>query len=192
MNTELQGLARRLDECRRRGNKMTLGHVLESAAILRRAKELAKRNFGTWLREEAHMVRLTALRHMAVEDFVGRNVSSTKQIASLSIAKVYELSTLDPGIARRILLGLDRFSLPLDQLSDVQFRREFRERFPQPSKRRTRQHSFMEVYSAIVRLKRAFLRGGRHASRMTPGQRERIVRELRGVIQAARGWQIVA
>lgn len=171
---------------------MTLDHVLESAGILRKAKLLARRGFGKWLDEHAHMDRHTAARHLAVAEFVGRNGALTRQIASLSIAKVYELSALHPDMARSFLLGKDRFSKPLDRLSDVQFRKEFRERFPAPSKRRTRQHSFMEVYSAVVRLKRAFARGGRHAGRMTPAQRERIVRELRAVIQAARGWQIVA
>ncbi len=192
MDAELHQLAKRLDECRRKGNQMMLEHVLESARILRRAKELARRNFGAWLRDEAHMDRVTALRHMAVARLVERNVSLTKQIASLSIAKTYELSTLDPALARRFLMGQNRFSKPLHQLSDVQFRKEFRDRFPSPHKRRTRQHSFMEVYSAVVRLKRAFMRGGRHAAKITPTQREKIVRELRAVIQAARGWQIVA
>jgi hypothetical protein len=192
MMDELARLAQQLEGCRRRGNKMSLEHVLESAAILRKARQAAREGFGKWLRDQAHMDRMTAFRHLAVAGFVERHVTLMRHIASLSLAKIYELSTLDPELARRLLTGEERFTRPLDQLSDVQFRREFRERFPRPARRRTRQSAYLEIYSALVRLRKALGRGSPFAGRMSPRQRERIGRELRAVAQAAQGWQVVA
>jgi hypothetical protein len=141
----LNVLAVELMNCRKRGNKMTLECVLESGRILGEAKRLAGSGFGKWLTEQARMDRATAYRHLGVARFAKQHVALTRQIATLSLAKIYAISTLDSDTAVRILTGLVKFSAPLDLICDVQFRREFREMYPPKQKRRTRQHLYQSA-----------------------------------------------
>jgi hypothetical protein len=191
MDPKLEDLARELDECRREGNMLQLDTVLRSARILAQAKALAKRDFGKWLHDRAHMSRATANCHLRVAEFVERNVRLTKQITILSLAKVYALSTLDSDRAERLLLGEETFSKPLDQLSDVQFRKEFRERFPRERKRRTRAHVFREIEGAIRRLRDRLERGMKFMSRLTPAQINKVAGDLQDLMILAAGWKLV-
>jgi len=52
MQDRLNELARELEACRRRGNQMTLEHILESARILEEAMFVADGDFGTWLKTQ--------------------------------------------------------------------------------------------------------------------------------------------
>jgi hypothetical protein len=62
----LNELAVQLMNCRKRGNRLTLECVLQSARILSEAKSLAGKDFGAWLIEQARMDRATAYRHLGV------------------------------------------------------------------------------------------------------------------------------
>ena len=179
---QLEMLARRLMTCRRTGNRMTYRTVLECAGILSQARSVAGRGFTSWLREKGHMDPMTARRHLAVGRFVRENRALTREISTLSVAKVYALTTLDANIARRTLTGRDRFSKPLNLLSDIQFRREFRERFPRFTKRRHRQHAFQELYGALCRTVRAAGNARRFLHRFTPEQKRRINRRVRDIL----------
>ncbi|MGH9024276.1 MAG: DUF3102 domain-containing protein [Acidimicrobiia bacterium] len=192
MNDRLEALARSLDKCREQNHRASLEHVLQAARILAEAKAEAARDFGRWLKEQARMSRSTANCYLRVAEFLERNVQLTGQIAKLGLAKVYALSSLDFDAARRILTGDERFSKPLELLSDVQFRKEFRERYPSERKRRTREHAYREIQSAIAHLDRALARGQRLMARMTPIQKERISNGLRALQALAAGWSSVA
>jgi hypothetical protein len=192
MEARLNELARKLRDCRRKGNKLNLETVLHSARILTEAKTISRRRFGLWLRRYAHMDSCTANRHIRVAAFVKANVSLTPKIANLSLAKIYALSTLDFDHARRFLNGQEALSAPLEMMSDVQFRQEFRERFPSPKKRRTHQHIFQELYSALTRLERALGRAWRRISELKPRQQRLVARKLQTLAKAAQGWKIVA
>lgn len=192
MNARLDQLAQRLALCRKRGNRMMLDHILESARILAEAKALAGRAFGKWLRVKAHMDRATASRHLRVASFVNRNVASTQQIASLTISKVYALSSLDFDSAQKILRGEVRFSAPLEDLSDVQFRREFRERFPRSPARRTREHFFRSALSSLLRAGRELHRVRRHWARLSQLQRKRILGKVRAMHEILENVSVVA
>ena len=178
MEDRLEGLARRILECRKRGHRLTLECILESGRILAEAKAIAKRQFGNWLQEKAHMTYETARRHLRVSRLVRENHSLTSKIATLGLAKIYALSTLDFATARKYLTGEARFSAPLEHLSDVQFRKEFRARFPLPEKRRTREHVFRSLVSALIRMEKALGQAGRFVHRLTPVQRRRIVEKI--------------
>ncbi len=192
MERQLDELARRLQAFRRHGNKLTLEYVLESARILTEAKAIAKSGFGGWLRDKARMDRETARRHLYVAQFVKGNASLTSKIATLGIAKTYALSALDSVTARKYLTGEARFSAPLDQLSDVQFRKEFRVRFPGARKRRTRAHVFRALLSALIRASRLSQRFFHPVHKLTPSQRRRIVDKIRLLGHAVSEWKIVA
>src|SRR5262245_24691880 len=101
----LNVLAVQLMNCRKRGNRLTLEGVLESARILSEAKSLAGAGFGKWLLEQARMDRATAYRHLGVARFVKQHVALTRQIATLSLAKIYALSALNSAEAVRVLTG---------------------------------------------------------------------------------------
>ncbi len=102
---KLAGLTRRMQECRRRWNRRSLDYVLESAGILHEARVAAKdrRDWNRWVREEVHMSTATAWRHLAVREFLDRNVTYLKRFARLSLAKVYGLVRLSPKVVRKLL-----------------------------------------------------------------------------------------
>lgn len=192
MEKRLDELAGRLKACQRRGNKLVLENVLESAKILAEAKALAKRDFGKWLQERAHMTPETARRHLRVLEFVNRNPSLTSEIATLSLAKTYALTRLDLDRAKQLLNGKESLSLPLQQISDLQFRKEFKERFPSASKRQTRENAFRQTYSALVHAERALHQATRLVPRMTPLQRKRIADRVRALNDLVAAWKTVA
>ena len=192
MDSKLEELARRLNACRRRGNKLTLEWVLDSARILSEAKRIAGRRFGSWLRDQAHMTRDTARRHMRVAEFVQGSGLSISHFASLDLAKIYALSRLDFVIAKRYLMGQARLSAPLSDLSDVQFRRELAERFPVAKTHRSRIHVFREIQGAIGRLRKALYRGGRFIEKLTVRQRKGLQDGLRDLLRVATAIKIVA
>jgi hypothetical protein len=175
-----------------RGNKLTLECVLESARILKAAKKLAKRSFGRWLTEQAHMDRSTASRHLRVAEFVGRNVASTQQISSLSMAKIYAISTLSSEMAARVLDGRVEFSAPLDQISDVQFRREFRKLFSPKTRRITREQIYLSTASALTRAEHAIQYAAAYLHHMTETQRLKLETQIRGILKLVSGWKGVA
>ena len=185
----LNALAVQLMDCRKRGNKLTLECVLQSARILAEAKRIAGAGFGRWLVERARMDRTTAFRHLRVATFVQENVALTQQIATLSMAKVYALSRLDSAAAVPILVGKVRFSAPLEVLSDVQFRREFREMYPPKAKRRTRQHVYQSVAGALNRAERAVQEASRYVRTMTADQRLRIERKIHALERLISAWK---
>ena len=188
----LNVLAVELMNCRKRGNKMSLECVLESARILAEAKSLAGAGFGRWLAEQGRMDRATAYRHLGVSEFVRQHVALTRQIATLSMAKIYAISSLDSATAVRILTGHVKFSAPLDLICDVQFRREFREMFPPKQKRRTRQHVFQAAASALTRAAKAVQEASRVVRAMTPDQRRRIELKIQALSKLVSGWKGVA
>lgn len=188
----LNVLAVQLMNCRKRGNRLTLGSVLESARILAEAKSLAGAGFGKWLVDQARMDRATAYRHLGVGRFVKEHVALTRQIATLSLAKIYAISTLDSATAVRILTGQLKFSAPLDLICDVQFRREFREMFPPKQKRRTRQHVYQSAASALSRATKAVQEASRVVRAMTPLQRHKIELKIQALGTLISGWKGVA
>jgi hypothetical protein len=178
MEEQLRHLAVKLEACRRKAHRRTLEYVLESAKILARAKAVAGDAFGRWLKEYGHMDHETARRHLRVARFVERNASLTSKIATLSISKTYALSTLDSVTAEKLLTGALRLSRPLENLTDLEFRKEFRARFPFPPKRRTRQHAFRAAHGALCRAHKELHRAGPFARRMTASQRRRILEKV--------------
>jgi hypothetical protein len=183
MDPRLDELAVRLQECRRKGNRMTLQCVLESARILREAKARAKREFGKWLAEKGHMAPSTARIHLRVEHWIAANRQLTGDFANLSLAKVYALTTLDFDTARRLLHGQIRMSKPIEELSDVQFRLDFRRMFPPARRRRTRQHAYQQLHSALVRATRAVYTASKFESKFTLQQRRKLHELYRNLVE---------
>jgi hypothetical protein len=188
----LADLAEELMECRKRGNKLTLECVLKSARILEKAKEIAEGGFGRWLTEQARMDRSTASRHMRVAQFVRKHGALMQQISTLSLAKVYALSALDSGTAARILTGHIKFSAPIDELCDVQFRREFSERFPVQRRKHTRLQVYQSTASALTRAVKAVQHASSFVRRMTPTQRQKLVNRMQALVRLISGWNQVA
>lgn len=190
MDEILKGLAEKLHELRLRSNRITLRHVLEMAKVLTHARDVAQRGFGRWVREKAHMQYDTARRYLRVASFVEANHDLNREIASLSISKVYAISSLDSDTARQLLTRRLALSKPLDRLTDVEFLREFRLRFPKPARRRSRAHVFQQISADMTRLKKSLGRGQRFASLMSDLQRERIARDLAGLGAHAEVWRL--
>ena len=188
----LSVLAVQLMNCRKRGNKLTLECVLESARILTEAKSIAGARFGTWLVREARMDRSTAYRHLAVGHFVRQHVALTRQIASLSLAKIYALSSADSTLAVRVLTGQIKFTAPIDLISDLQFRREFRGLVPARPRRLTPHHVFQSATSALTRAERAVQAAAKFARTMTPAQKTRLEQKVQALARLVSGWKGVA
>lgn len=184
-------LAVQLMNCRKRGNKLTLECVLESARILAEAKTLAGPGFGSWLTEHAHMDRATAYRHLSVAQFAREHVALTRQIATLSLAKIYALSSIDSALATRYLMGEVKLSEPIDVISDVRFRKEFRERFP-TKKRHSRHHVFQAATSSLTRAARAVQEASRFIRSLTARQRQKIEIQIHALQKLISGWKGVA
>src|SRR5688572_3241570 len=189
MDPTLKDLADKLHDLRLRSNRITLRHVLDAAKILQEARDIARRDFGRWVREKARMQYETARRYLRVSAFVEANPTSKCEIASLSLAKIYALSSLDSDTAQRFLSHREAFSKPLDRLTDVEFLGEFRQRFPRRSHRRTRVHVYRELSAILTRLRRALGRGQSFVARLTSLQRERIARELEALGKGAEFWR---
>jgi len=189
MQERLEELARKLHTVRGRGNKLSLEHVLESGRILEEARSLSGRGFHRWLKERGHMTRDTARRHLRVTQFIRESGLSISHFAKLGLAKLYALSTLDSAAAAKYLRGELKFSKPLEELSDVRFRQEFRERFPIARKRRNREHVFREVFGAITRLRKALERGRKFAGRLSEPQRRRVAEGLKSLAETAGPWE---
>lgn len=188
----LDGLAQDLRLCRRKHNKLSLGYVLDAARILAEAKALAKRRFGAWLRERAHMDRSTASRYFKVAGFVRRNVALTQQIEKMSITKLCALSNLDDDQARAYLKGEIYLPRPLELLSDAEFVAEIRKLHPPSPKRRNRQHAYRQVLGAITKLERALVGASPYHQQLSPAQRRRIASRLESALQRAEGWKRIA
>ena len=185
-------LAVQLMNCRKRGNKVTLEYVLESARILAEAKSLAGAGFGKWLVEQARMDRATAYRHLGVARFVKEHVALTRQIATLSLAKIYAISGLNSAQAVPVLTGKIKFSAPIDVICDVQFRREFRQLYPPKARRRTRLHVYQAAASALNRAERAVQEASRLVRTMTAVQRQKIENKIHALEKLISGWKNVA
>lgn len=192
MERRLEELARQLEATRKRGNKLTLQSVLESARILEEAESLAKRRWTRWVRERGHMDPVTARRHMAVADFVRANRALTHEIATLSIAKIYKLSTLESALAVSLLTGKQKLSLPLDRMSDVQFRQECQRRFPAKPKKANRGNVFRSTLSILSRAEKSLHRALHYARRMTHAQRRRIYERVTAISTLLSDWKVVA
>lgn len=192
MDTRLEELARRLQANRRKTNKVTLDYVMESARILAEAKTLAGRGFSRWVREQAHMDSDTARYHLKVAGFVRANTELIREISTLSMAKIYKLSTLDSTLARALLTGRERLSEPLPQLSDVQFRKEFRDRFPGSPRRIHRGHMYRSALSVLARTEKTLHRAMTYARQMTQAQRGRILQKVLAISNLLARWGVVA
>ena len=192
MDDKLDRLAAELADCREKENMRTLKYVLESARILRAARKAARRGFGLWLREKGHMDRATACRHLRVADFIRQNVALTTHLESLSIAKVYALTTLKPKRARAILVGKETFSLPLNEMSDLQFRAEFRKRFPSTRKTPTWWQAFRRARADLSRARISMKELLPFSDEMSRGQKLGMAEEIRLLLQIVSGWSIVA
>lgn len=188
MSERLDELARKLDECRKKGNKLSLEWVLESARILREAKAEARRGFGKWLQEQARMDRDTAYRHLRVSEFVNRNADLNRHFANLSIAKIYSISRLDSETARGVIEGGDPFSKPIEKLTDVEFHLEFRQKYPSPKKRRSRHNARTSLESAMARLERAIKR----VAPLDPMLARKMMEKWQELGQILAGWKVVA
>ena len=178
MESRLDVLATRLERCRTHGNRVTLEWVLESARILSEAKAIAGKRFPRWLKESGHMARQTARRHLQVFDLVRKSGSSMSKLATVGITKLYALASLDFVLARRVLEGQIRFSSPIAEMSDVQFRKEFRDLFPSAPPRSTREHVFRAAAGALTRAEKALHKAGVFAQRLTPLQKSKILRKV--------------
>ena len=188
----LKELAVKLMNCRKRGNRLTLECVLESARILEEAKAIAKNSFGRWLSEQARMDRSTAGRHMRVARFIQKHGALMHQITTLGLAKIYALSSIDSGLAARVLTGQITFSAPLEEMGDLQFRREFREKFPPQKRRHTRTHVYQSTASALTRATKAVQNASLFLRRMTTSQRRMIVNRIHALVKLISTWNQVA
>ena len=182
-------LAVQLTKCRRHSNKLSLEGILESARILEEAKSLAGGRFGAWLTEQARMDRSTAGRHMRVARFTHGHGALMHQIASLSLAKTYALSSLDSALAVRILSGQVRFSAPLELISDVMFRQELRAMVPAPPPRHNRHHVFQAASSALGRAGREMEHASRIAKTMTAAQRRKLQLKIEALVRIVTPWK---
>lgn len=188
MSERLEELARKLDLCRERGNKLALECVIESARILQEAKALSRRGFGKWLRDQAHMDYNTANHHLAVAEFVKRNSELTPTFCKLSIAKMYALSRLDRE-SLELALQPGTFSKPVGELSDVEFHLEFPQRFPaERKKKRSRHNTKVSLKSAIAKLERAI----KKAAPMDPMLTRQMMEKCQELNQLLAGWKVVA
>jgi len=188
----LNVLAVQLMNCRKRGNRLTLDCILESARILSEAKTIAGAGFGRWLAEQARMDRATAYRHLAVARFAKQHVALMRQIATLSLTKVYALSALDSAAAVRILTGQIKFSAPLDLICDVRFRREFRQMFPPRVRRHTHRHAYQSASSALIRAEQAVRHASAFVGSMTAAQRHAIEHKIEALVRLIAAWKGVA
>lgn len=188
MDETLKDLAARLHELRLRSHQLTLRHVLDMAKILDQARGIAQRDFGRWVKERAHMQYETARRYLRVAGFVAANHNLNWEIAKLSISKIYAISSLDSETARRLLEHREALSKPLERLTDVEFLREFRLKYPKPVRNRNRVHVFREISAALTRLRKSLGRGQRFAGQMDDVQRQRIARDLAGLAELAAPW----
>jgi hypothetical protein len=188
----LQELAVRLMNCRKRGNRLTLECILESARFLGEAKEIAKKGFSRWLIEQGHMDISTANRHLRVARFIRKHGALMPQIATLGIAKIYALSALDSGAAARILSGHIKFSAPIEELSDLEFRHEFKEKFPAERRTHTRLQVYQSTASALTRAVNAMQHAASFIRKMTPAQRHKIVNRIQALVKLIAGWNQVA
>ena len=192
MENRLEALARQLHATRRKANKLTLDYVLESARILAEARRLAGRGFTRWVKEKAHMDYDTARYHLRVAGFVRSNTELIREISTLSIAKVYKLSTLDSKLALRLLSGREKLSQPLAQLSDIQFRQECRDRFPSRPRMANRGSMFRSALSVLQRAERTLHQAMHFAKRMTHAQRRRILERVVAISNLLARWKVVA
>src|SRR5437867_10319090 len=123
----------------------------------------------------------TALRYLRVAEFIKASPALMREISSLSIAKIYKLSTLDSNVSSKLLTGKTALSRPLAQLSDVQFHQECRTRFPGKPKKSNREHVFRSTYSVLVRAEKSLRRAMHFAGRMTHSQRKRIFEKVTAI-----------
>ena len=188
----LNSLAVQLMNCRKRGNRLTLECAMESARILAEAKSIAGSGFGTWLAEQARMDRATAYRHLGVARFLRGHVALMRQIATLSLTKIYALSGIDSALAVRVLTGQLKFSAPLETICDVQFRREFRRMFPPRVRRHTRHHVFQAAAGALARAEKAVRHASAFLRSMTADQRHRIEDKIQALVKLISDWRGVA
>ncbi len=192
VSTRLGVLARQLQEHRVEVRGQTLDHILHSAQILAEAKRLAGRRFGRWLREMGRMGRETAFRHLRVSEFVRENVALMQHFRTLSLTKLYALSTLPPALSRKCVLGEVPFSCPFAELSDVAFLREFAVRFPRRERSRKRHQVFMEMLSVFVRARKSMQRSSRYLHRLSESQVARLAHQLDLIIALAQDGRILS
>jgi len=172
MSGSLNAFTRQLQECRRRWNRHSLEHVLQSARILRAAKE-SSGNEGRWLRwlkREAHINQSTAFRHMRVADFLKRNYALKHNFATLSLAKIYALSRTKPIVARRLAHD-DK----VRAMRDTEFARFIQHYLPKRWRRPTIPNLFRSIMSALEKADRGIARW--------KSDRRAIPTEYRGGIQ---------
>lgn len=188
----LEALAKDLRLARRRHHKLSLAYVLEAARILSKAKRLARRRFGAWLRGHTQIDSSTVRRYLRVAAFVKRFRASMHEISRYSITKICALASLKVGVARRFLQGMLKLSRPIEELSDARFIKELRSRYPAPPKKRNRQHAYQQVIAAIARVDRALSAADRFHDVLTLEQKRQIAAEIKELILLARGWRRIA
>jgi hypothetical protein len=91
-----------------------------------------------------------------------------------------------------VLTGQIKFSARLEDLCDLQFRREFRERFPSKTRRHTRAHVYQSTASALTRAEQAVRKASPFLRRMTAAQRGTIVNRILGLMKLISDWNQVA
>ena len=192
MDARLGLLAKRLNACRKRGNRMTLQNVLESARILRQAKAIARGDFEKWVVAEGHMDPNTARHHVRVAKLIEAHPNLNSDLANLSISKLYALSALWNDSFRDVMSGKIRFSKPIEELNDVQFLSEFRQRFHLKIKKINRGHAYREVTAKITRLEKAFRRGRKFLGSLRPELKLKLAERLDALIMTATEWRAVA
>ena len=192
MDARLGVLAKRLEACRKRGNRMTLQNVLESARILEQAKAIAKDDFQKWVVEEGRMDPTTARHHMRVAKMAKEHRYFNTAFATLSLTKLYALSGLWEDSLREVMSGEVKFSKPIEGLSDVQFLSEFRQQFTLRIKKINRGHMYREVTAKITRLEKAFRRGRKLLGRLKPDFKLKLAERLDALIMTATEWRAVA
>lgn len=165
---------------------MTLELILESAKILKEAKEEAGAGFDTWVRTQGHMHPSTARRHMRVAEFVSEQRALMRDVANLGTVKVYALAAQPPSVAARILDGSIPFSAPLDEISDLQFRIDLRQLNPRKNPGGAYQ-AYQKVCGCLSRSRLSLQAARRYKHRYTEAQHRRI-REMVEALLRELAW----
>ena len=106
------------------------------------------------------------------------------QIATLSLSKIYELSGVDLGLAVKILTGRQRFSAPVEVLSDMQFREELRALVPPKAPRHNHHQVYQASRSALAHAEKAVQHASSFFGRMTASQKLRLENKARALLTA--------
>jgi hypothetical protein len=180
----LEAYTRQLEDCRRRWNRRSLDYVLESARILQAARRSAgtKRRWLRWLRTQVRMNPSTASRHLRVARFVGENFALKQSFASLSLSKVYALSTIEREAALRLVRDAN-----VRRMTDMTFARYVRPFLPRRRRRATVPNLLRAVGAALTKAERAFDQWPRAKRAIPPDSRSRLLGQLNRLLLRVTG-----